>query len=192
MAKLSAHTPVSTLVLQPASGETGRPALDLFVPAARMFAVKYVPDLPYPDGERAKLDAMEALFRAWHQHFAGNGSDAERRHADEMVFDGFYPYYFSQPERLLFVGRESRQIAGFNYIDLLSGAYRERKQISSRSLDADRFHSRILRIAYGILHGMPAWQDIPPASTIGDTVGSPAGLSFAFMNISKLSNETEG
>lgn len=47
----------------------------------------------------------------------------------------------------------------------------------------------MLRIAYGILKGMPAWEDIPRASTIGDTFGDSDGLSFAYMNISKLNNE---
>lgn len=130
---------------------------------------QFLPDLPYPDDEKPKLASLEALFREWHQHFAGNGSPVEQQHADEMVFNGFYPHYYSQKRRVPFVERETRQIAGFNYINLLFGAYRERKQIGDRSLDADRFHSRMLCIAYGILNGMPAWQDLPAATTIGDS-----------------------
>lgn len=151
----------------------------------------YLPSLPYPDDEKAKLAQLETLFHEWHEHFANHGLAEHKQHADEMVFDGFYPYYFSQRKRILFVGREAREIAGFNYIELLSEAYRKGKRIGDQHLNVNNFHSRMLRIAYGILNGMPAWEDIPDASTIGDSIGAPGGLSFAFMNISKLSNETE-
>ena len=36
--------------------------------------MQYLADLPYPDDEKPKLDALETLFREWHQHFAAHGS----------------------------------------------------------------------------------------------------------------------
>jgi hypothetical protein len=108
-----------------------------------------------------------------------------------MVFDGFYPHYFSQKKRILFIGRESRQISGFNNMDVLYEAYRKGKHIGDRHLNQDKFHYRMIYVAYGIMNGMPLWQDIPTASEIGDTFGEANGLSFAFMNISKLSNESD-
>jgi hypothetical protein len=107
-----------------------------------------------------------------------------------MVFDGFYPNYFSQKIRILFIGRESRDISGFNYINLLYRAYRETKSIGDQHLNVNKFHSRMIYIAHGIMNGMPTWSEIPPASKIGDAFDEPNGLSFAFMNISKFSNDS--
>lgn len=152
---------------------------------------QFTPSIQYPEVERPKVSRLQRLFSDWHQAFTNSTESLKKHVADDMVFDGFYPYYFSQPKRILFVGWESRQIGGFNYLDIIYQAYREGKQIGRRHLDNDNFHSRMLYFAYGILNGMPNWQEIPFASKIGDTFGSPDGISFAFMNISKLSNEAE-
>ena len=108
-----------------------------------------------------------------------------------MVFDGFYPYYFSQKKRILFIGREALGLAGLNYLEVLYKCYHKEKRIGGQPLNKHKFHARMLRIAYGIVNDKPLWKDIPYASTIGDTFGTANGLSFAFMNISKLSNERE-
>jgi hypothetical protein len=152
--------------------------------------VQFLPTIHYPDNEKSKLDSLETLFRQWHQHFISVAPAFEKHEVDDMVFDGFYPYYFSQEKRILFIGRESRDISGYNYIDLLYPAYRETKMIGDQHLNVNKFHSRMIYIAYGIINGMPTWQDIPYASKIGDTFGEPNGLSFAFMNISKFSNDS--
>lgn len=155
--------------------------------------MQYLPVSPYPDNEKPKLTLLEDLFREWHQHFANNGSALEKHVADEMVFDGFYPHYFSQKKKILFIGREARGIAGCNYIDVLYTCYRESETnwIGKQHLNVNKVHSRMIYIAYGIMNGMPTWQEIPCASEIGKTFGAATGLSFAFMNISKLSNEGE-
>lgn len=145
------------------------------------------PRLSYPVSEKLKIDALEGLFQDWHQHFAVNGPPALAAAADHMVWDGFYPHYFDQ-KKILFIGRESRDIAGHHNMDVLFEAYRK-KRIGDHALDNDRFHARMIHIAYGISHGMPNWQDIPDASSIAETFGERGGLSFAFMNISKLTNE---
>jgi len=46
-------------------------------------------------------------------------------------------------------------------------------------------------VAWGIANEIPEWQEIPYASEISDAFGIADGLSFAFMNISKMSNESE-
>jgi len=132
---------------------------------------------------------MASLFRDWHESYAASADPKIRGSADEMVFDGFYPFYFSQPLRILFIGRESRGIKGCNYLEVLHDAYSNSQTIGDRSLNFDAFHSRKLSIAWGLLNGMPAWPDIPYATEIGDTFATSSGISFAFMNLSKLSNE---
>jgi hypothetical protein len=151
--------------------------------------VKYVPSICFPDNEKPKLDLLEQLFREWHQYFANNGLALEKHTADDMVFDGFYPHYFSQKKRILFIGREPRGISGRNYLDELYPCYHDTKCVGNRPLNSHAFHRRVIRIAYGIVNGLPKWHDIPKATKIGDTFGVADGLSFAFMNISKLSND---
>lgn len=154
--------------------------------------MKYLADIPYPDNEKHKLELLGKLFTDWHQHFANNASilDKHNQVADEMVFDGFYPYYFSQRKRILFIGRETLETARFNYLELLYESYRRTKRVGNQHLNTHKFHSRMIYIAYSIVNAEPVWQKIPYASEIGDTFGTDGGLSFAFMNISKLSNES--
>jgi len=153
--------------------------------------MKLTADLPYPIPEQTKLAALETLFQDWQTSFAQCTNDLIRMQADEMVFDGFYPFYFCQPKRILFVGREARGIAGCNYLEVLYGAYREGKRIGNKHLNFDSFHSRMLYVAWGLIKGMPDWENIPWADDIGDSFGSDSGISFAFMNLSKVSNESD-
>lgn len=134
----------------------------------------------YPNNELSKLNELTILFKEWQV--------AIGKKPEEMVFDGFYPYYFSQEIRILFVGRESRGLTGSNYIEELSYAYQENK-VGAQHINTHSFHKRLLCIAYGLNHNLQEWKDIPMASEITTSFGQPNGLSFAFMNISKISNE---
>lgn len=152
--------------------------------------MKYLPEnISYPDSERPKLRLLDKLFREWHEHFATSESGKEI--ATDMVFDGFYPYYFNQKKRILFIGREALDITGNNYIDLLYQHYRGDKLIGKQPINKDKFHSRMFYFAYGITNGMLEWNNISYASEICDIFGMEGGLSFAFMNISKISNQGE-
>ncbi|MGV3662414.1 MAG: hypothetical protein ACO1TE_19680 [Prosthecobacter sp.] len=154
--------------------------------------MKPIADLPYFEHELPQLERLKQLFDGWHACFVAGAGQLRKHVADDFVCDGFYPCYFSQKPRILFVGRESRQISGFNNLDLMFQAYRSTKKIGDRGLNSDKFHSRMLYIAHGLTRGMPEWRDIPCADKIGDTFGAPGGVSFAFMNLSKLSNEADG
>jgi len=153
--------------------------------------MKTMPSITYPENEKEKLLALGALFDDWHSCFVSGGESLTNQVADDMVFDGFHPNYFSQKTKILFVGREALQIAGENSIDLIYQVYRDGKRVGAQHLNQHLFHSRMLYIAYGILRGMPELKEIPYASEIGDYFASPEGISFAFMNISKMSNESE-
>ena len=96
---------------------------------------------PYPDKEKPKLDLLEKLFREWNEHFRNNASTLKKHVPDDLVFDGFYPYYFSQKMRILFVGREGRYLKGGNYIDCILEAYTDYKMIGSQHLNCNKFHS---------------------------------------------------
>jgi hypothetical protein len=145
--------------------------------------------LTYPAAETAKLEALDQLFQEWQQTALGMAPERSQQ-IKEMVFDGFYPHYFSKRPRLLFIGREARGLSGCNYLDCLGHAYRHSKRIGRQHLNRSPFHRRLLRIAHGLQTGLPPLHEIPAASRIGDSFATEAGVSFAFLNLSKFSNES--
>lgn len=148
-----------------------------------------LPKVLYPDHELGLLTALKDLFEAWHLEFVNRRLTVPSLEPDAMVCDGFYPHYSTQRERILFVGRESRGLSGCHYIDVLLEAYR-RGKVGNQPLNRSKFHARMLRMAWGMLHGFPSWHDVPSASQIARTFATSEGVSFAFMNLSKMSNET--
>ena len=106
-----------------------------------------------------------------------------------FVTDGSYPRYTEQKTKVLFIGREAHSIAGSSYIDVLYNAYKT-NYIGGRHINKYAFHRRLFYIAYGLTHNCPPWTEIPYPGDITADFACPSGLSFAFMNLSKLSNET--
>lgn len=148
-----------------------------------------LPCIWYPDDEKPQLLRLRNLFVDWHECFKEAEPSFKKHKADDFVCDGFYPCYFSQRLRILFVGKESRDISGCHNMNELTTSYHTTKKIGERSLNRDRMHARMIYIAYGLLRGIHVWQDIPYATDISGQVGTSNGFSFAFMNVSKLSNE---
>lgn len=159
--------------------------------------MKYRPDAPYPEFERPRIEALAELFEQWAKEKAKkplpNGYSV-----NHSVFDGFYPFYTQQRPRILFVGWEALGISGDHYIDVLMGVYRsQEKTIGKRPINRDRFHSRLLYIAFGITTGFQAmrfseWEQIPSATDLAEkvAVNGANGFSYAFMNLSKFSNDS--
>jgi len=158
--------------------------------------VEFIPkDIVYPGNEKNKLNELEKLFQEWYKNILTNDPE----NAERMVFDGFYPYYFSQKVRILYIGRESLGLEGKNYISALFNAYK-RKKIGGKDIDNHQFHYRMFYITYGIIQSIENWEkgqktiewnNIPKASQLAETFATEEGFSFAFMNISKFSNESD-
>lgn len=141
--------------------------------------------LSYPEAELSVLARLEKLFQEWDFHLAGNGIPPEI-----IVHDGFYPYYTFQPVKILFIGREALGIEGWNYIDVLYEAYKD-NHVGLRALNQCSFHTTMFYIAYSLNNNGATWQDTPYAEDLSADFASERGISFAFMNLSKLSNESE-
>lgn len=121
--------------------------------------------------------------------------------------DGFYPFYYNQPVRILFVGREACYMAGKDYIktvhDLLVN-----NNLSGWTVNQYPFHRRQFYLAYGILRAyangntqpkFPEWDDVPSASNMAsgenrifavNRATNDQSISWAFINLSKVSNES--
>ena len=132
----------------------------------------------YPDDERGLLNSIHQLMAEW-QSSSKN---------ELFTKDGFYPYYTHQTVKVLFVGREGIGLAGCDYIDVLFQAYKQNR-IGNKSVNGYTFHRRLLYMLYGVQHGFPEWSDVPTAQSIAQTFATRSGISCAFLNLSKTSNE---
>ncbi len=108
---------------------------------------------------------------------------------DDFTTDGFYPYYTTQRYRILVVARESRGLSGCDYIPILHDAYKQ-NCIGGRHINKYMFHRRTFFLIYGLLNGFPDWKEVPYPDQMTEKFATPQGISFAFMNISKISNES--
>lgn len=147
--------------------------------------------LNYPDSEDQKREAIDALLDDWNVQFTNQGKERFGECFGAIVRDGFYPHYFSQQSKILFIGKEALGIDGCSYLEVLGESYRETKEVGGIPLNRAFFHARMLHISYGILNGFTDWDNIPWAAKIGDTFATSEGISFAFMNLSKVSNESD-
>ncbi|MDR1875564.1 MAG: hypothetical protein LBQ90_11215 [Synergistaceae bacterium] len=138
--------------------------------------------------EREMNKKLNDLFCEWYS-FLDTGENRSLFDVKLFVSDGFYPYYTTRQKKILFIGQEALCIGGDNYIDILYGAYKE-NCIGGTYINQHPFHRRMLKIAYGLVHGALEWDKIPPASDLTASFGGVDGLSFAFMNFSKLSNDS--
>ena len=130
---------------------------------------------------RAELDR---LFDAWNnrwEEYRQTHPDAHGVSYDtDIIPDGFFPGYLQQKKKILFIGREIADFGG-NYIDVFTDQIRKGK--------ANRFHRRMLLIACGLLHKLD-WIKIPGLAELrkGDKIFHE--FSFAFMNLTKISNDS--
>lgn len=151
--------------------------------------MEFLPNIQYQQSEEQLLFELASLFKKWHKE-AQKKKFIYEYSADDMVFDGIYPYYTNQKKKVLFIGREALGINGLNYIDVLYHAYKNNR-IGDKHINQHKFHYLMFYITYGINNGFPIWDNIPSAAELSENFATKNGISFAFMNISKLSNESE-
>lgn len=80
---------------------------------------------------------LDALFREWSDFLLSIGF-WEKYDIDYFVTDGIFPGYLAQRFKILFIGKESLDIAGQSYIDILYNAIHE-KQIGGTFVNRSSF-----------------------------------------------------
>jgi hypothetical protein len=128
------------------------------------------------------LSQAQVLYRADGTYYPGDSY---------FCADGFFPYYYSQKRKVLFIARETVDMAGRDYIaDCLAGYHENR--IAGKPVNSHSFHSRMLYLTWGILRGGTVpYSEVPEAGKIAATTAAPGGISFAFMELSKYSNDND-
>jgi hypothetical protein len=150
----------------------------------------------FPPAERPLRARLDALMSDWKSEVARSqvvfrGDGKTYSGADYFCADGFFPYYTLQKTKILFMGREAVGLSGADYIDVLYKAYKQ-NNVGGKTLDAHATEARQFYLAYGLLHdGTVPYGEVPYASELAKTFGTAEGLSFAFMELSKYSNDAE-
>ena len=138
----------------------------------------------YTQDEQILLIQLSNLFSNWHKTLQCNAETCSL----EISYDGFYPGYLQQPTKLLFIGRENLELGDNNYLEVLYEAIKD-NVIGGKSLNRSRFHRRILYLTYALKYGIKDFRNgIPYADEISPLFGSD--ISYAFMNVSKFSNNS--
>lgn len=135
----------------------------------------------YPADEQELKNKIDALHKCW----ANNLSSLQDR--DDFCSDGFFPYYTHQNTKILFIGQESYDLGGRDYISTFYDVFRAGQMENGISINQSKFHRRAFYVAYGILRQFPIWKDVPYPDAHNKDIFSENGISFAFMNISKIS-----
>jgi hypothetical protein len=144
--------------------------------------------LNYPEDELKYLKKNNDLLQDWKNNIS-NGDIINGYTPESFVFDGFYPYYYSRKIKILFIALECVGLDGNNYIEELFKAYKN-NCIGKNSINRYKFHYLMFYLAYGINNNFPDWEKIPSASTLTKNFGTNDGISFAFMELSKFSNDS--
>lgn len=161
----------------------------------------------YPEKERGYARILDELARKIY---------CTLKPEQQALFnmDGFYPHYYAQHLKILFVGREACWMSKKNYMATLLAELKEGR-VGYYSVNQYPFHKRQFYIAYGLLAraagfgAFPKWNDVPWASDLArllfaresinkdliedveiKPVSCLQGISWAFMNLSKISNDT--
>lgn len=143
----------------------------------------------YPEFERSLLNEVNDFFDNW-QSLAKQKNFIKNYTADNIISDGFYPYYTKQKVKVLFVGRESLSLEDGSYLEQLFPMYKA-DNYGGKSINASHFHRLMFYITYGLNHNCPLWSDVPYASELADDFATENGISFAFMNLSKFTNDSD-
>jgi hypothetical protein len=148
----------------------------------------------FPSNEIEKRQKISILMDEWKKEVSKSmvlfREDNKFYSGDKyFVSDGFFPNYSNQKnKKILFIGRETRELSGEDWIECTINAFKN---------DAIKFGSfwrRILYMTYGIKNnGMIKFEDVKrkTAKGIAKEMDRDKDYGFAIMNFSKYSNDCD-
>ena len=144
----------------------------------------------YTDEEKLRNKELDSLMKEWIKELSKNtkpvknGDKTNTTPADCFAKDGFFPGYFDQKRKVLFICRETRKIGGYDFRDTTKEYFEEEFN------HKNNFWRHILYIAFGIkTEGKKTFEEIPTALEILNEMYSKNNYGFATINISKYSND---
>ena len=113
-----------------------------------------------------------------------NGNKKKTTPSACFAKDGFFPGYFNQKRKVLFIGREPRKIGGYDFRDTSKEFFEE------YYTNKNSWWRHILYIICGIkTEGTEPFDNLPTADKILNEMKEKNDLGFATINISKYSND---
>jgi hypothetical protein len=144
----------------------------------------------FPQNEKEHYKANSKLLHDW-KSYISDKMKIKGYPSDVFVPDGFYPYYYSQKTKVLFIAAECTGLNGRDYIEIIYGAYKENRiGDPEQHINQYKFHERMFRITYGINNDFPEYDETPRPSELTGAFATDKGISFAFIELSKFSNDT--
>ena len=151
----------------------------------------------YSKLEKQKNLELDTLMNEWIKQLSknktpiNNGNKETTIPQDCFAKDGFFPGYFDQKKKTLFIGREPRNIGGFDFRDTTKAYFDDRYS------NNNSWWRHIFYIVYGIKYGIKTerklpFKEIPKSSEILNEMRKTNDFGFACINISKYSNDDSG
>ena len=139
--------------------------------------------------EIQKREQINSLMSDWRSEIASKDRSEYFKKEDPLsyfVSDGFFPGYFGQEKKVLFIGREARYAAG-DYIE---------SSIKGDNEKNDHNKSHFTRVMYYIVQGIKGngkleFENLKKANDYAKEMVNTNDYGFAFMNISKYTNDTD-
>lgn len=146
----------------------------------------------YTEYEKQKNKELDSLMKEWILELSKNtkpvknGDNKKKTPTECFAKDGFFPGYFNQKRKVLFISRETRKIGGFDFRDTTKEYFEEDFK------NNNTFWRHILYIVHGIqTEGKKTFEEvqIKTALEILDEMYNKNDFGFATINISKYSND---
>jgi len=148
--------------------------------------------IPRSETEIKKSVELQLLFDDWKAQVATKPpivfQDDGKAYPPQDYFaaDGFFPGYFEQKTKVLFIGRETRWISGKDFRDTSYNFFK------NENVNGSAFWCKVLYMLYGIQHeGKIPYAEVPYANEIAKKMVETGNFGFAVMQISKYSNDSD-
>lgn len=130
---------------------------------------------------------LDVLFTEWYEFLKKNDFFQKTKTSpDCFIQDGIFPRYSEQKVKILYMGRESYDLEGFNYI------YQHYDWLKSKALNGSTLWRKMLRFTWGLENNTADWADVPSLDEILNNFASDDGISFGMINYSKISRPHNG
>ncbi|WP_315601350.1 hypothetical protein [Treponema socranskii] len=144
----------------------------------------------YSEFEKQKNHDLDKLMNEWIEQLSKNKTPIDNGNKETTIpqdcfaKDGFFPGYFDQKRKTVFIGRETRNIGGYDFRDTTKEFFD--KDFSNKN----SWWRHIFYIVYGIkTEGKFPFENIPTALEILNKMRETKDFGFACINISKYSND---
>jgi hypothetical protein len=149
--------------------------------------MEQISELPFLEEEMKIVEQLHVLFDEAYEY--GKKIQFIKGYNNEnLITDGIFPYYSMQKIKVLFVGRDQCEVFPTDKSKTShSYTYEMYKNLTSGKYKL--IYKNLYKIAYAFNNNFPEWSQIPEYTS--DNLFVDKGVSYAFINCSKFTNESD-